>query len=264
VCGSEAWCQGFSEPDSGSDLASLRTRATEDGDQFVVNGQKVWSSGGHLGDWCLLLARTGEQAARHRSLSMFWVDMRAPGVTTRPTACASGRNELAEIFFDDVVVPRDHVVGAVDDGWAVAMYTLQFERGNYAWQRQAWMAARLTDALTHGRSAEAIVASKVGETYLTWLGLRARSRATLLQLADGLDLGASTSIDKVLMSTAEQAVLDTARLMSWPACETGDDDVSASWRRDWWYSRMASVYGGAVEVQRDIIADTVARLPRRH
>jgi alkylation response protein AidB-like acyl-CoA dehydrogenase len=193
---------------------------------------------------------------------MFWIDMTSEGVVTRPIACANGRNELAEIFFDDVFVPSDHLVGAVDEGWGVAMHLLQFERGNYAWQRQAWGRARLIDALSMTTDHSAFAADRVGDAYLTWLALRASSRETLMQLAAGQELGPRASVDKVLLSSTEQAILDTARHLVWPTVEIGEGDDAIGWRRDWFYTRMASVYGGAVEVQRDILADRVAGLPK--
>ena len=132
LAGDEWWGQGFSEPESGSDLASLRTRATSDesGD-FVVNGQKIWTSQGGTAKRILTLVRTGSPESRHRGLSMLLIDTDSPGLTIRPIALASGRRELAELFFDDVRVPRERLVGDVDGGWGVAMFLMQYERGMY-------------------------------------------------------------------------------------------------------------------------------------
>ena len=127
--GDEMWCQGFSEPDAGSDLGSLRTRAVRDGDGFVITGQKMWSSFGHASRRCALLARTGDPESRYKGLTMFWVDLQSPGVTVVPTACASGRYETAEIFLDDVRVPDSAVIGQVGEGWAAVMYLMQYEGG---------------------------------------------------------------------------------------------------------------------------------------
>lgn len=260
--GDEGWCQGFSEPDAGSDLASLRTRAEATPGGYRINGQKVWSSHGHMATWCLVLARTGTTESRHRGLTMFWVDLRTPGLTVRPIACANDRNELAELFFDDVEVPREHVVGEIDGGWAVAMYLLQFERGNYAWQRQAWMLRCLEDAAARANERGPLTAAAVGNAYLTILALRARCRDTTLRLARGEQLGAKISVDKVLLSTAEREMSDAIRAMAWPDAELGDSDHAASVRREWFYSRTTSIYGGAVEVQRDLLAERIVGLPR--
>ena len=260
--GDEIWCQGFSEPDSGSDLASLRTRAVEGVEGWIVSGQKVWTSRAHLAQRCLLLARTGSPESRHRRLSMFLIDLDSPGVTVRPIPCADGRDHLAEVFLSDVMVPADRLVGGVDQGWQVAMYLLQFERGNFAWQRQAWLAARLTEALNQGRADDAGAVHAVGEAYLSLLALRAVSHRTIRLLAQGEAPGAAISVDKILLSTAEKAVLDAARTLLWPMLETGDGPGSAVWRQEWWFSRETSVLGGSVEVQRDILADRILALPK--
>jgi alkylation response protein AidB-like acyl-CoA dehydrogenase len=263
--GERMWCQGFSEPDAGSDMASIRTRATEDGDAFRINGQKTWVSFGHLADACGLLVRTGDVESRHRGLSILWVDMSLPGVTARPIRAASGRNEFAELFFDDVVVPRRGLVGELNGGWAVAMHLLQFERGMYGWMRQALMHTRLeraTAGSAEGAAADTALAEAVGEAYLAVLSLRLRTRDTVLRLAEGAWLGPEISVDKLLLSTAEQAVLDAAGRLLWPAFEIGDQPADDDWRAEWFFTRAASIYGGAAEVQRDIVAEHLLGLPR--
>jgi hypothetical protein len=267
LAGERLWCQGFSEPDAGSDLASLSTRASVDGDVFVVNGQKTWVSFGHLADACGLLVRTGPADSRHKGLSILWVDMDLPGVTARPIRAASGRNEFAEIFFDDVIVPRSCLVGGLNQGWAVAMHLLQFERGMYGWVRQAVMHRWLEELLVMtGDVADASpssnAAAQIGGAWLAALSLRAKCRETVHRLADGEFLGPEISVDKLLLSAGEQTVLDAARQLAWPAFEVDDSSDAARWRADWFFTRSASIYGGSAEVQRDIVAEHLLKLPR--
>jgi hypothetical protein len=267
LAGDRLWCQGFSEPDAGSDLASLRARAVEGGDTFRVNGQKTWVSFGHLAQACGLLVRTGPPDSRHKGLSILWVDMSLPGVTVRPIRAASGRNEFAEIFFDDVIVPSSCLVGGLHQGWAVAMHLLQFERGMYGWVRQAVMHRWLEEAIeaTGGgleTSPGSAAAARVGDAYLAALSLRSKCRQTVLRLAEGEFLGPEISVDKLLLSAGEQTVLDAARALTWPAFELDDSQAAQRWRADWFFTRAASIYGGSAEVQRDIVAEHLLGLPR--
>ncbi len=263
IAGNEVWCQGFSEPDAGSDLGSLRTRALPDGDGFRVTGQKAWSSNGHLAQRCCLLARTGEPDSGYRGLTMFWVDLDQPGVTVRTTQCESGRAEVAELFFDDVAVGADRVVGGVGKGWQVVMYLLQFERGAYAWKRQAELHTQLSE-LIDGLSptARRDGAEAVGNAYLSLFALRSQCAPTFAALTSGVDLGPEISIDKILLSTAEQTVTDSARTLLWPALELDDTVLAATWRRRWSFARITTIYGGAAEVQRDLVAERLLGLPR--
>ncbi|QNJ93334.1 acyl-CoA dehydrogenase family protein [Mycolicibacterium fluoranthenivorans] len=262
--GEELWSQGFSEPEAGSDLAALRTVAAPDADgTFTVNGQKIWTSYGWRADRMVLLARTGSVTDRHRGLVMLLVDLDAPGVQTRPIALASGRQELAEVFFTDVRVPADRVIGAVGAGWAVAMDLLQYERGSYAWMRMATASsnlARIVTAVADGpqNGAEAVL----GSAYLGLAALRARTATTLRRLDAAEVVGAETSIDKLLLSTAEQDVLDAAAQLMAGDFLFGDHSEARRWRDDWWYSRAASIYGGAREIQHGIVADRLLSLPR--
>lgn len=262
--GDHLWAQGFSEPEAGSDLGSLRLKAVDGGDHFVLNGQKIWTSTGQCATHYFVICRTGTQESAHRGLTMLFVDRNTPGIEARPIRCASDRNNLAEVFFDDVVVPKSCLIGGVGQGWAVAMYLLQFERGMYAWQRQSWLHGRLTallesldvDALPPGASA------RIGETYEAVFSLRVRCAETVRRLSRGESPGPEISIDKVLLSAAEQAVFDLARELLTPAFELDNGAADPSWRWEWWYSRPASVYGGAGEVQRNIIAERILGLPR--
>ncbi len=254
LSGEEMWCQGFSEPGTGSDLAALNCRAAPDGSgAWVVNGQKVWTSLAQFSDRIVLLTRTGAPESRHRGITAFFVDMDSPGITVAPIEMINGVREFAEVFFDDVVVPADRVLGGVNGGWAVAMSILPFERSSCFWQRIAYLYRRLERVVEHApddpRTAEVI-----GNAYLQLHALRARSRITQHRLADGATLGAETSIDKVLVATAEQATYDAARRIL-PGVVTLDDSAAGElWRSEYLYSRAATIYGGTAEVQRNIIA----------
>jgi acyl-CoA dehydrogenase len=259
--GRELWCQGFSEPEAGSDLASLRTTAKQTPEGWVVDGQKVWTSLGHRSRWCGVLARTGDPAQRHRTLTLFWVDLESPGVTVRSLQTTTGEAEFSEVFFDSVSVPVDHVIGEVDGGWKVAMHLLQYERGMWAWQRQAIMHASLDDLVAKAGDHPA-ADDAIGTAYVALAALRVRSRQTVARLASGERLGPEVSIDKTLLSTAEHAVNDAVRALRVNDFLFGDDADSHRIRGEWYYSRAASVYGGAVEVQKNIIAQHVLGLPR--
>jgi alkylation response protein AidB-like acyl-CoA dehydrogenase len=172
------------------------------------------------------------------------------------------------MFFTDVVVEADRVIGADGSGWAVAMDLLQYERGTYAWMRMATATAYLQQLLNtldrDSASADPRTAAAIGRTYLNLAALRARTASTLRRLANREAVGPETSVDKLLLSTAEQDVVDTAMTLLGPDALLSDDDAAAGWRDRWWYSRAASIYGGAREVQYSIIADRILKLPREH
>ncbi|GAA2403793.1 acyl-CoA dehydrogenase family protein [Actinomadura vinacea] len=263
LSGERLWGQGFSEAEAGSDLASVRTRARQDGDGFVLNGHKLWTTLGQFARWAAVLARTGALDSGHRGLSLLWVDLTAPGVTVRPIRAANGRDEFAEMYFDDVRVPAGHLIGGVDEGWAVAMYLLQFERGTYAWLRQAVLHHRIgTIAATAPEGAGRTRLASLGRAHLAATALRAKSRGTVHRLAAGLNPGPLISVDKLLLSRAEHAVFDAARRLRWADLALSDDEEAAALRAEWFCSRASSIFGGAAEVQRDIVADHVLALPK--
>jgi hypothetical protein len=268
LAGREWWGQCFSEPESGSDLASLRSRARRGEDGYLVNGQKIWTSHGATATRLVVLLRTGAADSRHRGLSMFFIDVDTPGVTVRPLALASGRNELAEIFFDDVAVPADRLIGAEGGGWAVAMYLLQWERAMFAWQCSTVLLHRvgeLRDALAAHPPAPDGAAGVLARRYLDVLTLRARTARTVRRLAGGETVGPEASVDKILLATAEHSVYDAIRDLRAPALAVGlggPDDNLDRLRAEWWYSRSATILGGSAEVQRGILADRVLNLPK--
>jgi alkylation response protein AidB-like acyl-CoA dehydrogenase len=258
LSGAEMWCQGFSEPDTGSDLGSLRCRAVPEGDpetaaNWVINGQKVWTSLAQYSDRCVLLTRTGPSEARHRAITAFFVDMNTPGIRVVPIEMINGVREFAEVFFDDVVVPADRVLGEVNGGWAVAMSILPYERSSCFWQRIAYLYRRL-EHLVEGCGDDARSAEVVGNAYVQLHALRSRSRLTQHRLAAGATLGAETSIDKVLVANGEHATYDAVLRLLPGLVETDDSAGGEAWRAEYLYSRAATIYGGTAEVQRNIIA----------
>jgi len=251
--GEETWCQGFSEPGTGSNLGSLMCRATRTDEGWRVSGQKVWTSLAQYASRCVLLTRTGTPESAHRGITAFFVDMDSPGITVRPIGSMHGVPEFCEVFYDDVLVPSERVLGTVDGGWSIAMDLLPYERSTALWHRAAYQQHRL-EQLVSSAPPGTLNATALGEaTELLW-AFRARSRATQRRLAAGETLGPETSIDKVLVATAEQAVFDLVGEGLGPEVMLGDDALSERWRSEFLYSRAASIYGGSGEIQRNIIA----------
>ncbi|BBZ24481.1 acyl-CoA dehydrogenase family protein [Mycolicibacter hiberniae] len=251
LSGREQWCQGFSEPGSGSDLASLSTRATARGDQWVINGQKVWTSFAQYSHRCILLTRTGgADAPNHQAITAFFVDMDTPGIEVRPLGTMHGVDEFCEVYFDDVVVDGTRMLGRPGDGWQLAMDLLPFERSTCFWQRIAYLYSRFDALIAEVKRQGAAVDDELGAVYLALHTLRCRSRGTQHRLADGHRLGPDTSIDKVLLASAEQLLYDTTRDLLPGLIELND----SRWRPEYLYSRAATIYGGTAEIQRNIIA----------
>jgi alkylation response protein AidB-like acyl-CoA dehydrogenase len=257
--GDETWCQGFSEPDAGSDLAALRMRAAERDGEWRLSGEKIWTSWAQFADRCLLLARTGSADSGHRGITAFFVDMATPGIEVRPLRSMNGADEFCSMYFDDVPVPATRVLGDVGGGWTVAMFVLGCERGAAAWQRQAWLRTRVDDLAAASSPADDAL---VGEAFELVHALRLLSRRTVRRLSEGEPLGITPSLDKLAMSTAEKFLFDAALRVLGPAVVHGDDPTARGWRDDYLYSRAASIYGGAAEIQRGIIAQRLLGLPR--
>lgn len=251
LSGQEQWCQGFSEPGSGSDLASLTTRAVQRGDKWVINGQKVWTSFAQYSHRCILLTRTGDaDTPNHQAITAFFVDTDSPGITVRPLRTMHDVDEFCEVYFDDVEVDAGRMLGKPGDGWQLAMDLLPYERSTCFWQRIAYLYSRF-DALVEAVKRQGLgVDSDLGDVYLALHTLRCRSAATQHRLADGHKLGPDTSIDKVLLANAEQLLYDTARNLMPGVIELEDSE----WRTEYLYSRASTIYGGTAEVQRNIIA----------
>lgn len=260
----EIWCQMFSEPDAGSDLAALRTRAISDGDGWRVTGQKVWSTWGHRAQWGLLLARTGPPESRHRGITAFVVRMDAPGIEVRPLRTMTGDVEFAEVFLDDVRVAPSGLIGRVDHGWEVALDILAAERATYAVRRASVIRGRLAGLLSRARSERlgSTERRRVVDAYTSMLLLDRRIDEIVRVIDGGGSIGAEAAITKMRLTHAEQSTADAALealgtgALGWhgPAAPAA---LSAQL-----YSRAASIYGGSAQIQRNIIGERLLSLPR--
>jgi alkylation response protein AidB-like acyl-CoA dehydrogenase len=261
--GEEVWCQGFSEPDAGSDLASLRTRARRDGDAYVVSGSKIWTSHAEVADWCELLVRTDPDAPKHRGITWLAMPMDAPGVTVRPLRTLAGSTEFAEVFLDEVRVPVANRVGEENDGWRVTMVTLSFERGTafvgevVACRRVLGEVAR--QARANGRWDDSSVRRRLGRLNAE---LRALWRLTQWNVsaaeASGGVPGVGGSVFKLRYSRARQELFDAAgEVLGAEAVDLG---------RPWVLDRLGSlsytIAAGTSEIQRNIVGERILGLPK--
>src|SRR5436190_2626390 len=263
--GDDIWCQGFSEPNAGSDLASLRTSAVRDGECWIVNGQKTWNTLGHLANWCELLVRTDPSAPKHKGITCLLVDMTLPGVEVRPLVTITGDKEFNEIFFTDVRVPVDCTLGPVNEGWRVAMTTLAYERGTVAKLHLGTRAKiqRLIDEakrtpMGDGRvaSADPVLRQHIARVYMEGELLKLISERALSAELHGRAMGPEGSIAKLLWSETEQHVGDLASAV------LGPDALSGDWARDRVYSRALTIAGGTTQVNKNILAQRMLGLPR--
>ncbi len=259
LSGAENWCQGFSEPGTGSNLGSLACRAERTDEGWRVNGQKVWTSLAQYSTRCVLLTRTGTPESAHRGITALFVDMDSPGIAVRPIGAMHGVAEFCEVFYDDVLVPHDRLLGEVNGGWSIAMDLLPYERSTALWFRAAYMQRRL-ERLVATAPEGSLDPGALGEAVQLLSAFRARSRETGRRLAAGEKIGAETSVDKVLLATAEQAVFELVAEGLGPEVALGDDPISRRWRAEYLYSRAASIYGGSGEIQRNIIARRLLEL----
>ncbi|OSC39585.1 acyl-CoA dehydrogenase family protein [Mycobacterium decipiens] len=250
IDGTERWCQGFSEPGAGSDLASLTTTATREGENYVVHGHKIWTSYSDVADWCLLLARTDPEANRHRGLSAFVIAMKQPGVQQRTLRMMNGvTNEFGQVFFDGAMVPADRMVGAPGDGWAVAMTVVGHERepATLGYAARYHKLVRTLLARNDGPPTEALAWAAVQAEMLTH-----HVRRRLSEQLDGVSHGPEGSLDKLLMTWVEQSVGHAALAIG----GTRDPDLLSAYL----YSRAQSVMGGTSQIQKNIIARRILGL----
>ncbi len=261
VNGRERWCQGFSEPDAGSDLASLRTRAERDGDEYVITGHKVWTSYSDVADWCLVLARTDGDVPKHKGLSAFVVPMDQPGIEQRPLRMINGiTREFGEVSFDGARVPAEDMIGAPGDGWRLAMTVVSHERepgelGYVARYRKvvSQLAQQVRDEPDRfGPEAVRDLGWAIVEAEMLRLHVCRRLSDSL----DGISHGPEGSVDKLLMTNVEQAVGHAALAVGGAAHD--DDDT---WLKVYLYSRAQSVMGGTSQIQRNLVASRILELP---
>ncbi|HZS15978.1 MAG TPA: acyl-CoA dehydrogenase family protein [Candidatus Dormibacteraeota bacterium] len=264
----EIWCQGFSEPNAGSDLASLRTRAEIEGDEFVVNGQKIWTSLGRFGDWIFTLCRTDPSAPKHKGISFILIDMHSPGVEVRPLVQIDGSARFAEVFFTDVRVPRSNLVGALNEGWKVAMTTLGFERGTglgspAAFNRMFQDVVALTRR--EQRSDDPDVRRRVAQGYIETRMFQLNNQRTLSKLSKGAQVGSEASLNKLYWSEMEMRLLELGLDVLGPRAEVAEGPEAEHGGElfgDYLYARASMIYAGTNEIQKNIIAQRVLGLPR--
>jgi alkylation response protein AidB-like acyl-CoA dehydrogenase len=275
LSGDEIWCQGFSEPNAGSDLAALQTRAERRNGVYLISGQKVWTSYAHFAQWCILLARTDPTAPKHKGLTYFLLDMRSPGVTVRPLRQMSGDAEFNEIFFENVEVPSENILGQENGGWEVAITTLMFERGPRTVTRQLVLRQGIDSAIELARrldlqgrkvSEDPVIRQRLAQLYIDCEALRYSNLRTLTKLRAGEPPGPEGSALKLFGSETWQRLLELILEIEGPDALLWD---GTDWAIDggyWQYrhlrSRGDTIAAGTSEIQRNIIAERVLGLPK--
>jgi alkylation response protein AidB-like acyl-CoA dehydrogenase len=270
--GSEIWCQLFSEPDAGSDLSSLATRAQRDGDEYVVNGQKVWTTVAHVAQWGILLARTDSEAEAHSGITYFVVDMRAPGIEVRPIVQMTGTHEFNEVFFTDVRVPAANIVGGEHDGWRLAKVTLGNERVSLSGEGALWgRGPTANDVIQlvrdHGGTRDVLLRQRLARLYVEGEVLRLIRLRTVSARVRGLEPGPEASVRKALSDEHGQHVMGMAMELAgaFGMCSDrgpyGEPDL-VGWQYGYMYARALTIGGGTSEVQRNILGENVLGLPR--
>jgi len=264
--GTELWCQGYSEPDAGSDLANVKTRAVLDGDEWVITGQKVWTSLAHQADWCFVLCRTDPGLARHKGLSYLLVPMRQPGVEVRPITQLTRTSEFNEVFFDGARTHRDHVVGGVGNGWQVALATLAFERGVALLGHQLTFGRELDHlvaaAQKNGRATDPVMRQRLARAYAELSIMRYNTLRSLAGI-DGPVAPPEASIAKLYWASWHRRLGELALDVTGPAAMLVDDwDYRLDdTQRSFLFSRSETIYGGSNQIQRNIIGERVLGLP---
>jgi alkylation response protein AidB-like acyl-CoA dehydrogenase len=266
----ELWCQGFSEPNAGSDLANLQTRATRRGDGFVVKGQKVWTSMAHVADWCFVLTRTDPSAPRHQGLSFLLVDMRSPGITVRPLRQITGEAEFNEVFFDDVVVPAENLVGAENAGWGVALTTLAYERDLLTFIRQISLQNALRRLLRlageRGAARDPIVRQRLAALLIGEQVLQLNGYRSLTKILRGGEPGPEGSTSKLFWSQLDQDLAELAAQILGPHGQLMGALPPAPDGGQWAFyellSQASGIRAGTSEILRNILAERLLGLPK--
>jgi len=273
LSGQDIWCQGFSEPNAGSDLASVRTRAEWRGDMFVVSGQKTWTSVAQHADWCILVTRTSTEGPKHKGLTFLLVDMKSPGITIRPLREMTGDEWFNEVFFDDVRVPRENLVGEVNGGWNVVLTTLAHERAGttphvrlHGEQRRLAELARATPHNGARAADDPLLRQKIAQAAIDTAVLRYTAYRNVTMVQRTGQPGPEGSILKILWSELEQRLKGTALEVLGPYGLLPKGEARAAddgfWFYEFLWSRASTIYAGTSEVQRNIIAQRVLGLPR--
>jgi alkylation response protein AidB-like acyl-CoA dehydrogenase len=271
----EIWCQGFSEPNAGSDLAAIKTKAVLDGDTFVVTGQKVWTSWARYADVCMCLVRTDPDAPKHKGITFLLIDMKSPGVTVRPLTQINGDADFNEVFFEEVRVPRKNVVGELNKGWDIAITCLMHERQTLTFSRQLQSKVALVEMLETARrhrrhgavaSADPVVRQALARAYVDSEAMRFLAYRNLTKVLRGGVPGPEGSIEKLFWSEMYQRQLDVAAEMIGPHGQLLRGSKHAldggRWPHLLLYSKGRTIAAGTSEVQRNIIAERVLGLPR--
>jgi alkylation response protein AidB-like acyl-CoA dehydrogenase len=262
LAGTELWCQGYSEPNAGSDLAGVRTKAQLHDGQWRVTGQKVWTSLAHLADWCFVIARTDPGSSRHRGLSFLLVPMRQPGVEVRPIVQLTGTSEFNEVFFDEAVTPEANVVGRPGDGWRVAMGLLAFERGVSTLGQQVGFTREYDEVLALAR-ANGSDGRYGDELVEAWTGLQVLRHQALRTLSSDAasSTGVEANVNKLLWAPWHKQLGELAAKVAGPGGLVTDGGLSPL-QNLFLFTRSDTIYGGSSEVQRNVIAERLWKLPR--
>src|SRR5262245_10077071 len=274
VSGRELWCQGFSEPGAGSDLAALKCRADRQGDELIVSGQKVWTSNADIADWCFLLCRTDPAAPKHKGISLLLVDMKTPGITVRPLQQMTDDHEFCEVFFDDVRVPAANLIGAPGAGWGIAMGIVAHERGpmwTFVFQRkirrslQQMIATAREHPAARASLADLAMRQRIAQAHIEVEILKLTGYRSLTNLLRTGHPGNESSLEKVLGSETDQRLQDLALDLFGPygglrkgPHALGEGNVA----RQFLYARSETIMGGTSEIQRNVIAQRILGLPR--
>lgn len=271
----EIWCQGYSEPNAGSDLASLSTRAVLDGDEWVINGQKIWTSWASEADWCFVLARTDPEAPKHKGISYLLVPMTTPGIEVRPLKQMTLKSDFCEVFFDNVRIPKENIVGGVNEGWKVANATLSFERGTGPLRRTAAYKSVLLDLvqlskeLTIGESGRRVVdesyfRQKLAKSYMEFTILGYHGLNIASQIVNGEKIGPEVSMQKLFYSEAHKRFGELAMEMESEQATYWFDSALSKGKFQMTYleSRGDTIHSGTSQIQKNIIAERVLGMPR--